>query len=36
MSVKYVLFEDEGHGWRKVANRITSDEEIVRWFEGNL
>jgi dipeptidyl aminopeptidase/acylaminoacyl peptidase len=34
--VKYVLFPDEGHGWRKTENRITSDVEIVRWFEANL
>ena len=34
--VKYVLFPDEGHGWGKVENRITSDVEIVRWFETHL
>jgi dipeptidyl aminopeptidase/acylaminoacyl peptidase len=34
--VKYVLFPDEGHGWRKVENRITSDVEIVKWFESHL
>ena len=34
--VKYVLFPDEGHGWRKTANRVTSDVEIVRWFETHL
>jgi dipeptidyl aminopeptidase/acylaminoacyl peptidase len=34
--VKYVLFPDEGHGWRKTKNRVTSDVEIVRWFEANL
>jgi len=34
--VKYVLFPDEGHGWRKTANRVTSDIEIVRWFETHL
>ena len=34
--VKYVLFPDEGHGWRKTENRVTSDVEIVRWFEANL
>ena len=34
--VKYVLFPDEGHGWRKTENRVTSDVEIVRWFETNL
>ncbi|MBT8054689.1 MAG: S9 family peptidase [Gammaproteobacteria bacterium] len=34
--VKYVLFPDEGHGWGKVENRVTSDVEIVRWFETHL
>lgn len=34
--VKYVLFPDEGHGWGKVRNRVTSDVEIVRWFEAHL
>lgn len=34
--VKYVLFPDEGHGWSKTANRVTSDVEIVRWFEAHL
>ncbi len=34
--VKYVLFPDEGHGWRKTSNRVTSDVEIVRWFERYL
>ena len=30
--VKYVLFPDEGHGWRKVPNRIRSTVEITQWF----
>jgi len=30
--VQYVLFPDEGHGWRKVSNRIRSTVEITRWF----
>jgi dipeptidyl aminopeptidase/acylaminoacyl peptidase len=34
--VEYVLFPDEGHGWRKTPNRIRSTVEIVRWFESNL
>ncbi|MFT5501022.1 MAG: dipeptidyl aminopeptidase/acylaminoacyl peptidase [Woeseiaceae bacterium] len=34
--VKYVLFPDEGHGWRKTVNRVTSDVEIVTWFETYL
>ncbi|MEO1201278.1 MAG: S9 family peptidase [Pseudomonadota bacterium] len=34
--VRYVLFPDEGHGWGKVENRVTSDVEIVSWFEEHL
>jgi dipeptidyl aminopeptidase/acylaminoacyl peptidase len=34
--VKYVLFPDEGHGWRKTKNRITSTVEIVGWFSKYL
>ncbi|MEM1264069.1 MAG: S9 family peptidase [Pseudomonadota bacterium] len=34
--VNYVLFPDEGHGWRKIENRVTSDVEIVKWFEEHL
>jgi dipeptidyl aminopeptidase/acylaminoacyl peptidase len=30
--VQYVLFPDEGHGWRKVPNRIRSTVEITLWF----
>ena len=30
--VQYVLFPDEGHGWRKVNNRIRSTVEITLWF----
>lgn len=30
--VHYTLFPDEGHGWRKTKNRITSTVEIVDWF----
>lgn len=30
--VKYVLFPDEGHGWRKTPNRIRSTVEVTRWF----
>ena len=30
--VEYVLFPDEGHGWRKVTNRIRSTVEVTRWF----
>ncbi len=34
--VKSVIFPDEGHGFRKTANRVTSTVEIVRWFEKYL
>jgi dipeptidyl aminopeptidase/acylaminoacyl peptidase len=30
--VKYILFPDEGHGWRKTSNRIRSTVEVTRWF----
>jgi|SRR5579863_1246628 len=30
--VEYVLFPDEGHGWRRVPNRIRSTVEITSWF----
>jgi dipeptidyl aminopeptidase/acylaminoacyl peptidase len=30
--VQYVLFPDEGHGWRKVNNRVRSTVEITQWF----
>lgn len=34
--VQYVLFADEGHGWRKTVNRIRSTVEIVRFFSRHL
>jgi dipeptidyl aminopeptidase/acylaminoacyl peptidase len=34
--VEYVLFPDEGHGFRKTPNRIRSTVAIVRWFEQYL
>lgn len=34
--VEYVLFPDEGHGWRKTPNRIRSAVSIVRFFETYL
>ncbi len=34
--VQYVLFPDEGHGFRKTNNRITSAVSVVRWFEQHL
>ena len=34
--VEYVLFPDEGHGWRKTANRIRSIAEEVNFFDAHL
>ncbi|MDQ3747476.1 MAG: S9 family peptidase, partial [Acidobacteriota bacterium] len=34
--VEYVLFADEGHGWRKTPNRIRSAVLIVKFFEKYL
>jgi dipeptidyl aminopeptidase/acylaminoacyl peptidase len=36
VSVEYILFPDEGHGWRKVPNRIKSTVEMVRFFSEHL
>ena len=34
--VEYILFPDEGHGWRKTQNRIRSTVALVRWIETYL
>lgn len=34
--VKYTLFPDEGHGWRKTNNRVRSTTEIVEFFVEHL
>jgi len=34
--VESVIFPDEGHGFRKMPNRVRSTVEIVRWFEKYL
>jgi dipeptidyl aminopeptidase/acylaminoacyl peptidase len=34
--VEYILFPDEGHGWRKTPNRIRSTVEMVRFFDKHL
>jgi dipeptidyl aminopeptidase/acylaminoacyl peptidase len=34
--VEYILFPDEGHGWRKTTNRIRSTVEMVRFFDQHL
>jgi dipeptidyl aminopeptidase/acylaminoacyl peptidase len=34
--VEYVLFADEGHGWRRLPNRLRSTTSIVQFFEQRL
>jgi dipeptidyl aminopeptidase/acylaminoacyl peptidase len=34
--VEAVIFPDEGHGFRKIPNRVRAAVEIVRWFERYL
>lgn len=34
--VQYILFPDEGHGWRKVTNRVRSITEMVAFFRKHL
>jgi dipeptidyl aminopeptidase/acylaminoacyl peptidase len=34
--VEYVLFSDEGHGFRKAPNRVRAAVAIVRWFDRYL
>jgi dipeptidyl aminopeptidase/acylaminoacyl peptidase len=34
--VEYILFPDEGHGFRKTSNRIRANVAIVEWFERHL
>jgi len=34
--VELVLFPDEGHGFRKIGNRIKANVEVVRWFVNYL
>jgi dipeptidyl aminopeptidase/acylaminoacyl peptidase len=34
--VEYVLFPDEGHGWRKIPNRVKSTVSIVQFFDRYL
>ncbi len=34
--VKYILVPDEGHGFRKQPNRLTSTIETVDWFVNHL
>jgi dipeptidyl aminopeptidase/acylaminoacyl peptidase len=34
--VEYILFPDEGHGWRKIPNRVTSTVRMVEFFSKYL
>jgi dipeptidyl aminopeptidase/acylaminoacyl peptidase len=34
--VEYILFPDEGHGWRKIPNRVTSTVKMVEFFSKYL
>ncbi len=36
ISVEYVLFPDEGHGFQKRTNRITNSERIVAFLDTHL
>jgi dipeptidyl aminopeptidase/acylaminoacyl peptidase len=36
IEVQYVLFPDEGYGWRKEANRVRSTVELTRLFREHL
>jgi dipeptidyl aminopeptidase/acylaminoacyl peptidase len=36
VSVEYILFPDEGHGWRKTANRVRAITETVSFFAEHL
>ncbi len=36
VTVDYVLFPDEGHGFQKRTNRITNSERIVQFLDNNL
>jgi dipeptidyl aminopeptidase/acylaminoacyl peptidase len=34
--VEYILFPDEGHGWRKIPNRVRSTVSMVEFFSKHL
>jgi dipeptidyl aminopeptidase/acylaminoacyl peptidase len=36
VAVEYVLFPDEGHGWRKQPNRVRSTLELAQFFGAQL
>ena len=35
-AVEYILFPDEGHGFRKTPNRVKSTVSVVEWFDKYL
>jgi dipeptidyl aminopeptidase/acylaminoacyl peptidase len=36
IAVEYVLFPDEGHGWRKTPNKVKAAVATVTFFEKYL
>ena len=36
VEVEYVLFPDEGHGWRKESNRILSTTKMAQFLSQHL
>ena len=36
ITVEYVVFEDEGHGFRKVKNQIAANKKIVEFINNHL
>ncbi|MFN7133229.1 MAG: alpha/beta hydrolase family protein, partial [Myxococcales bacterium] len=34
--VEYVVFDDEGHGFRKKENRVRASEAYLRFLEAHL
>ena len=36
VEVEFVLFPDEGYGWRKQANRVRSTVELTGFFREHL
>ena len=36
VEVEYILFPDEGHGWRKQTNRVRSTLALTRFFRQHL
>ncbi len=36
VAVEYILFPDEGHGWRKIPNRVRSTVAMTDFFVKHL